>query len=280
MRITPNPRCLILLGLLSLVPLGCVGSSGPEVISFVSLDTTGVKSKVDFSPLAQTLQTLVDSDGYIRAKQWPAVSGTLQDQLKLLAVTGPSTTAELFESTDQILAWWFNARTAWSIFLAMRFGDVETDEKRDWTRAAFPLDGARMTLADIDAAIESLGGYTAVVAAPGVDLRRAKLPEVPFEPKTIWEDVAARFEDFIDAADRVVIDVEAMEIRFPPVIWDCRETILQEYKTQNGAAGAKLTSALLGKLTGSPYRRFQEAIGYACVSDKRGPTAAVRVEEK
>ena len=273
-------RRLILAGLLSLALAGCVEPSRPEPISLVSLDTAGVKPKVDFTPLARTLKILVESDGTIRAEKWPEVAGTLQEQLKLLALTGPGATGELFESKDQALAWWFNARAAWSIYLAMRSGDSETRKSCDWTATAFPLDGAQMTLADIDTAIEKLGGAAAVMAAPCADLRRAKLPAAPFESKTLRENLATRFEDFVDASDRVVIDVAAKEIRFPPVIWRYRKIIMDDYRDKNGAAGAKLSSALLGRLTGSPRRRFQEAIGYACVLDPRGPTASIRVEEK
>ena len=244
--------------------VGCAEPPEP-----VTLDTTAVAPRVDFSDLAAVLKEVVNKKGCIETDDFEPVCDRLIGQLKLLAVTGPAGTPGLFPTTDDRLSYWCNARAAWAIELAMRQHKSKRIMPDELAKTTFPLDGRRMTLAEIDAKLQAGGGYHAVIAAPGCDLRRAALPEKPFEPKTIQQEIKTRFNTFVDDPERFVIDVGAMEVRFPPVFWKYRKEIITDYARDGGAPQATLTTELLQQLSGSSLRRLQDAVGYKCVEDHR-----------
>ncbi|HDY65901.1 MAG TPA: hypothetical protein ENH84_06690 [Phycisphaerae bacterium] len=242
--------------------VGCAKQPAP-----ITMDTTGVAPKVDFSDLAAVLEEVVDKKGYIETEKFEPLSDRLIRQLKLLAVTGPTATPGLFPDPEQRLAYWYNARTAWAMELAMRRHKSKLIRPDELGTITFPLDGRRMTLTEIDAKLNTTGGYHAVIAAPGSNLRRASLPEKPFDAKTIRVEIKTRFGAFVNDTERFVIDVATMEIRFPPVFWKYREEILADYARDGGGPQATLTTALLSQVSGSALRRLQDAVGYKCVEN-------------
>lgn len=197
--------------------------------------------------------------------RYPAVSRALQRQLVRMAVSGPTVSPELYPADEDRLAYWYNARTAWSIALAMRLHEEKKTDPSLLENFLFPLDGRQRTLADIDRAVFALGGYRAVVAAPGANLRRAALPERPFAAATIRRDIRRRFSSFVDDEKRFVIDVSNRRILVPPILWRYRETLLSRHIRRYGAAGATFPAALLPQVDGSAERRLQDAVGYLCV---------------
>jgi len=195
------------------------------------------------------------------------VAGALETQRKRLAVAGPDATPSLYPTDEDCLAYWYNARTAWSIALAMRLHEEKKQDAATLKAFLFPLNGRQMTLVDIDKALFALGGYQAVVAAPCANLQRAALPEVPFAARTIRQTIHQRFDGFVDDWRRFIINVETQQIRFPSVMWQYRKNILAKYDKRYGAPQATLATALLSLVKGSAARRLQDAVGYVCVEN-------------
>ena len=109
--------------------LAGIGCDATPVLTPVALDVTDVKPVVDYSKLAKVLNRAVNANGEVDAfRMNEEYSQLLDDQLKLLAVTGPTATPELFSTPTQRLAYWYNARTAWSIELGMMQVKADTDK--------------------------------------------------------------------------------------------------------------------------------------------------------
>lgn len=222
------------------------------------------------------LDRAVDDEGYVRAGVYPDIAERLHRQLRLWVGFGPTATPEAFDRPEDKLAYWYNARSAWSIYLAMMRRDLPDPESIEIGQADFPIDGREMTLRQIDDMIERLGGFPAVMAAPCVSLHRAPLPRVPFEAGTINAQIDRRFSAFLDDPKRFVIDVEAQAVRFPRIIWQYRQEIQHEYRRRFGDLQPSLTTALLPWVDGRAARRLQDAIGYRCVQNDRKPKPAIR----
>ncbi|MBN1942673.1 MAG: hypothetical protein JW849_05195 [Phycisphaerae bacterium] len=236
--------------------------------SVVTLDVTAVAPTTDVKDLAAVLKRCVDKNGFIDVDKYRSVAGRLERQLARLAVSGPDASGQLYPTADDRLAYWYNARAAWSIALAMRLHNKEKKKDAAGLKAfLFPLNGRQMTLEEIDRAVFALGGYQAVVAAPGAALQCAALPEEPFTAQTIRRAVRLRFGAFVDDWRRFVIDVETQQIRFPPVLWRYRESILAEQDKRYGTPRATFTTAMLPLVSGSAVRRLQDAVGYTCVEN-------------
>lgn len=257
-------RTILVWGILLVTIIGC--DSGKPYV--VTLDTAGVTPSTDVKKLAKVLKRCVDSRGFIDVDKHEDVAGALESQLRKFAVTGPDAAPELYPAAEDRLAYWYNARAAWSIALAMRLHEDEKEDAALLEKFSFPLNGNVMTLEQIDQAVFALGGYQAVVAAPCADLQRAALPEEPFDAKTIRQTIRRRFEGFVDDHRRFTIDVATQQICFPPVLWQYREDILAEHLRRYDAPRATLTTAMLSLVGGSAARRLQDAVGYTCVENK------------
>jgi hypothetical protein len=250
-------------GILFLVAAGCENSKS----LVITLDVAEATPSTDVKELTAVLKRCVEKQGFIDVDKYKSVAGKLQTQLKQLAVTGPDATPEWYPTADDRLAYWYNARAAWSIALAMRLHQEKKNNAAALRDFLFPLNGRQMTLGQIDKAIFALGGYQAVVAAPCANLQRAALPEEPFAAKTVRRDVRRRFDAFVDDRRRFTIDVETQQIRFPPVLWQYRDDILAEHRRQYDAPQATFATALLPLVKGSAARRLQNAVGYTCVEN-------------
>ena len=264
-----------------------IGCDANPRLTPVTLDATEIKPVVDYSRLAKVLNHVVTDDGEVDTfRMSEEYSQLLEDQLKLFTLTGPGATPELFSTPAQKLAYWYNARTAWSIKLGMM--QVKTDSekqasKKDYTyrqlSRKFPLDGRLMTLKDIDIVLDDKGdkGFYRVVAAPGILFDRAKLPDKPFDPKTIDEEICGRVNAFVNSSARFVIDFEAQEVLFPPVLWRYRGRIIGRYRKNYHLPDVfiSLTTAMLDHVSGSALHRLQLAIGCKCVENTRRIKMAV-----
>ncbi len=243
------------------------GALGPACTTFcppgpVELDLANVEPRVDYEALDAVLSESVATDGLLITRVLRANKKRLVEQLRILAVTGPDASAELLPSTEDKLAYWYNARTAWAMYLAL-LADFELARPRQELLARrFDLNGRKMSLGQID---EILAGYDdprIVASAPGVTWQRARLPVRAFAAEDVRDRIAERFEQLLDDPRRLVIDIGAREIRYPQAIWSVRRRILRDFVRQTGAAGATLRTALAWQVSGSAHRRLQDAIGY------------------
>jgi hypothetical protein len=255
-------RCLLAGVFLS---VGCADTSA------VFLDTKGVRPAVNYDRLTTVLDEVVTSKGLLNSDflKEPTYSAALDAQLKLLAVTGPTATPRLFQTAEQRLAYWYNARAAWAMKLAMLAGFPETIPPGSLRKRTFPLDGRRMTLDDVDAILDGYDDWRVAVCAPGVCCQRAPLPRSAFAEGDIRNRIAERLNAFVDDEKRFVIDVERRNIRVPPVLCRYRQRLIADYHRAYGTQGATFVTALSRHLSGSARRRLRDAIGYRCVPARR-----------
>lgn len=240
----------------ALVVPGCVATDT------IALDVRGVSLAVDYSDFAAVLEGVVCDDGNMKPEALKKLSDRLDVQLKRLAVTGPTATPGLFPRAADRLAYWYNARAAWSMKVFLLSGLPKKISTRRLEKRLFPLDGRTMTLQDIDAILLAEHDWQAVVAAPDVRLQRARLSQTVFTAESVQDQVAERFQQFLDDDVRFVIDVEHRRVLFPPVLWRLRNQLIEDHNRRCGTRSATLTTALLGWSSGSPHRRLQDAIGY------------------
>jgi hypothetical protein len=292
-RVRYHRTIWLLAALLLLV--GCEPPRPPRV----TLDLEGVEPAVGYAELATVLDRTVGDDGYVYIKlmceriesaeegadgaglpDLTASACTLRDalnaQVKRLAVAGPTATPRLFPTRADRLTYWYNARSAWALRLLLEAWDRQQTARArgmvPWPLSEalsrpLPVDGGMMTLDGIDAAIARQGGPLAVMAAPGIDLRRAKLPREPFIPDQIFKELPRRLQAFIDDEERFVIDVMSQRVLVPPVIWQYRQSLIAHHQQAYDVPEVTLTTALLPLVDGSAARRLHNALGYQPVAN-------------
>lgn len=269
---------LIFLTVLGLIAAGCTYVSGyPRKIAPIPLDTSKATASLETTELASVLDKVSQVRGKVRTKELKEARTLLDQQLAKWAVTGPQASPELFSSPQDELAFWLNARTAWSLRIVLHHPDAKSISVYRYQNTPITLNGTTMTLDQIDEILTQQFGWMAVVVAPCVRTDRAVLPDSPFQAEKIDETVIERFNDLLDNETRTAIDVKNKSIEFPPTLWAARQEILQTHRQTYGAACPTLTSALLPLTKGSAHRRLQDAIGYRCVRKARGtiPTLTV-----
>ena len=249
---------------------GCTPPPKPIV-----LDEVALTRRVSYAQLAKVLKVVVDADGFVDPDLLAMEVQTtrLNAQLYRMSVIGPTATRDLFLTPEDRLAYWYNARAAWSLKLALLGGLPASLQRRDLCDRKFPVDGRRMTLGEIDALLSDSGGWLAMAAAPGVLLSRAAPPQRPFSARDIRERIERRFNDFIDDEARFIVDVRRRRVVVPSVLWRLRENLIRRHEETGGATGATLITSLLPLTTGSAHRRVQDAVGYRCVGGTEGRLA-------
>ncbi len=248
---------------------GCAAK--PEA---VRLDLTGVKPAADVENLAAFLSAAVAEDGRIKPAEAKRLMGRLDAQLRLMAVAGPTATAQLYPDPPARWAYWYNARAAWSIKLAAMAGFPEQLPPEQMLARPFPLDGRMASLAEIDGTLlaetRRTGDFRLAACAPGVCVSFAPLPRTPYS----GEDLPGRLEEDLDALvlaqRRLVVDVEKRQVRLPAMLWACRELVIREFQRTYGGSGVDLISALLWHLGPLARWRLEEAMGYGVGPHRAG----------
>jgi len=230
----------------------------------ILLNTEGVKAEIDYADLAVVLKEAVRKDGLVYPKYLRRQAKRLEAQLARLAVTGPTATPRLLARPEDRLAYWYNARAAWALSLALRSGCPKKLPAGRLEARQFPLDGRTMSLGEIDAAVDREGGWRALVAAPGIRPQRGRMPRLPFAAKDIRERIDERLNGFIDDKERLVIDIKGKRVLVPAVLWRLRSRLIALHHKRYATTGANLKTALLAHVKGSAHRRLQDALGYRC----------------
>jgi hypothetical protein len=249
------------------LPIGCNEAPAKPV----ALDTAGIEPAVDYADLAAVLDKVFVArrsarrHGLIDADAAAGLAEHLDRQLKRLAVTGPSATPGLLPTDEARLAYWYNARAAWAIKLAMVAKFPRALKAEEFYTRPFPLDGRLMTLKDIDTVLASDRDWRTLISAPCVTLQRARLPDEPLGPGNIRQQIARGLADLIDDDKRFIISAPRKEMLIPPVLWSLEEKLRKSHDATWNTQGSTLTTALLPYISGSAHRRLQDAIGYRCV---------------
>jgi len=303
--ITTRLKVAFLASAISLV--GCRPRKPAGEFQPITLDTTDVAGKVDYSGLAAVLKAGIGPGGKLLPKKLKANAKMLEGQLMLMTVAGPKTRADLFAGEHSKLNYWYNARAAWSLRLMLTFSRERLEAEAEATKAkeeknrevvrwkitddgisiakfrnrSFPIDGRSMTLALMDSLIVDQFGFKAVVGAPGVSPARAEIPTRPFNANDAAKLIDERFNEFIDDESRFVVDVPSKRILVPPVLWQFRERLIADHRKKYRVTGASLTTALLPHVRFSPHRRLQDAVGYQCIGAPRpkAPLIVKRAED-
>ncbi|MCE5277859.1 MAG: hypothetical protein ABFD92_00625 [Planctomycetaceae bacterium] len=264
---------------MKLAPIGCVafllaagcGSPAAPTPTKVPLTLPPVAAAaptLSYAPLAKVLKDAVDGDGVLKASEYQWVKDDLDKQLALLAANGPTATPGQFaaeggaSAADKALAYWYNARAAWAIKLAMLAREGETITRPLLEQRPFDIDGRTMTLADIDALLAADDDWRTLPAAPGVLWQRAALPRQPLQGRDIRSQIASRFEQFVHDDKRLVADDRSREILVPLALWAVKDRAINRYQTAYGASGATLTTAMLPVVSGPALHRLQDLVGY------------------
>jgi hypothetical protein len=240
------------LGLLAaMAAAGCEHPIPPPV----TLEVKDLAPSVDYTQLDLVLQKVVTEDGLVRPDVLKDQEARLDTQLKLLSVTGPTETPRLFENDNQRLAYWYNARAAWSLkLLLLDACPARIDAPETFARRQFKLDGRMMTLEQIDE-----------VLAADTDWRTlAALPARALGADGIREAIAWRLRQFVESP-RFDVDAEHKRVQVPPRIWAAREFLVRSYEQAYVTRDATLQTALLPYLEGASARKVQAAMGYPCV---------------
>ncbi len=261
--------------LASLYSAGCA----PAPLPPVQLNTAGVTPSVNYDNLNEVLTWLIDKQGLVEPLRIEDVEKQLHSQLQLFAVTGPDVTPKLFGTKADRLAYWYNARAAWSIRLAMDLFNAKQLKACGLDTRSFPLDGQAMTLKMIDAKLDSLAGFQGVVASPSMKQDRAIMPQNAFDPKTVEQKIPERFNQYICDRTRFIIDIAKRQIQFPPAFWQYREKIIADNIKQYGTPQPTFATALLPMLNRPAVYRLQNAVGYKCVESPQPCTITVKNDE-
>ena len=251
---------------------GC--STAPEP---VVLTPTALQRSVTYDDLGVILAAVVTRHGRVDVTELtkePNVT-RLNAQLYRLSIVGPTASPSLLPTPEDRLAYWYNARTAWALKLALDAScpvRMAADQLRG---RPFPLDGREMTLDRIDEALADDGDWRATVAAPGIVFQRAVLPDRPFAAQDVRERMARRLNEFLANEEHFVIDVKRKTVVIPDVLWRLRENLIARHHARYGTQGATLATALLPHATGAAHRRLQDAVGYRCLAARRGEHVAL-----
>jgi len=234
--------------------------------------------KAGWDALARVLAAAVRADGLADADRLGARAADLDEQLGILAATGPTQTPEQFGAPEAAVAYWYNARAAWAMKLWLLAGCPAEMPRGGLCDQPFDLDGRTLTLGQIDELLAKDRDFRTVAAAPGVSLERAALPARPFEAKGIRKQIEDRFNAFVHDPKRFVIDVDSQEVRVPGMLWPFRERIVGEFNRRYGTEGATLVTALARLLAAPARRRLQDAAGYRIVEAPRPPKVRCAAE--
>ena len=234
-----------------------VGCAKPPPVTF---DTQGLQPLADYSNLEFVLAKSINSKNQFMPEALDACKDRLESQLKLMSITGPTSSRQLFAAQDDRLAYWYNASEAWSLQLAMLAGYPK--EMPDLHRRRFVLDGRVMTLNDIHTELAKEDDFRIPLLMPCICLGHGLLPQKPFTGADFNQRLAAAFNNYINDSRRLVIDIEDRKILFPPELWNIRDRLISDYEKRYQTQNVRLTTALLPYTAGSAHRRLQDAIGY------------------
>jgi len=261
------------------------GMFGRVMVVSIALFVVGCEAGVDTGPvrldpacelttdgtadLSAVFTEAVDKRGRLVPDALARVRSRLDGQLLKMSRYGPTTTPNLFSTDSARLAWWYNARAAWS----MKLADLAGCPRRNCPTAArartFPLDGREMSLEKIDSILlgeaRRSGDFRIAACAPGAWVDYAPLPQKPFTEEDFSDRLSVSFNLFALDDQRFVIDVERRQVRIPPMLWSCRDMVISWYLRRYGPCEVSLTTALRSHLDRLAQRRLDNALGYAAV---------------
>lgn len=244
---------------------------------------------LDYENLSAVLKAGVGQAGLLDPKALGESSDALEAQLAMFAITGPTASPGLFctgqpstpseKIADDELAYWYNARTAWAIRLAMDQSSPDRQDTAAINSRRFRLDGRVMTLEQIDRILAGDGDWRVLLASPGTCPCRAKIPDKPFASAGVRGQLAGRINELLADDERVRINIARRRLEVPQVVWDSRNRIIDEHVRSYGSVNPTLITALLPHAAGKAKRKLQDATGYEVVPIRKCPGTLPKIDD-
>ena len=257
--------------------VGCGGQTRRDALPVV---LEAIEASTDISGFSVVLSQVVDNRGRLIPARLAGVHDRLVAQLKRMAAYGPTATPEMYPDENSRLAYWYNARTAWSIRLAeMSLHGNELLGREQFTRS-FPLDGRIMSLNKIDSILLSLargsGDFRIAACVPGVRAGYAPLPQKPFSRDGFQERLCEQLNRLVLDENRFVIDIEHKRVLVPPMLWACRDMVISKYQQRFGRCRVNLLTAMGVYLNPRARFRLRNALGYRIVPRQGAGRAVIQ----
>jgi len=241
----------------------------------VEIIPAGVRPSADVSDLAAVLAAVRTGDGRFHPSRLTGCRQRLDAQLARMVVSGPTVTPRLYPTYGARWAYWYNARTAWSLKLALLEGCPARVDGRRFRRRRFPLDGGEMSLEAIDEILLADARRTCdprlAACVPGVTYAYAAPPARPFTAADFSRGLDKPYSALLLDGRRTVLDVEGRRLRLPEMLYESRDVVLAGYTAACGDDKATVVTALRACAGPDARRRLADAIGYraaANTSDK------------
>lgn len=238
-------------------------------VTLPSAEKDTLPKELDYHLMSNVMSEIIVS-GAVDSVRFDIFRKDLVKALQMLNAFGPDIQPQSFETLSDKMAYWYNARALWAMYLSVTYGpklkDYYLSSPEDAFYAIkFPVDGRMMTLKNIDDEIFRLGGYLSLISAPGVLSGRAAIPEASFQPKDFPGIIRSRFNDFIADRYRVDINVADMQVIVPRIIWQFRQKIIADYQQRCPSPDGTFLLALSAMTSEIARFRLKDAIGYKCV---------------
>ncbi|MFP4106511.1 MAG: hypothetical protein ACLFVU_10530 [Phycisphaerae bacterium] len=225
------------------------------------------------------MRKTVSKDGRVRPFALQEHIQLLDAELRRMEIAGPASTPELYASDSARMAYWLNARAAWSMKLAALSGLTEEVEAAMILRRPFRVDGRSMTLEQIDVILAEDKDFRVQVARPGVLPSDGPLPRKAFQETDLYDRVARNFNAMIDNPDRLKVIEQGRKLLTPTGLWDQRAELIAAHHRKYRTRGSKLQTAVIPYVTGSAKRRLLDYVGYTCVPWPRRGTLPLLLAE-
>jgi len=246
----------------------------------VAVDVSKTTPAVDYSRLDTILHQAVDFDRDVLPEPLKKNRDTLDAQLRLLAVTGPTATPALLPAPADRQAYWLNAHAAWSLKL---FLEQDTPKQLDLNalhHRPFTLDGRMMTLQAVEQELADLGDFRLAVLAPCVCLSHGEMLEHAVQPDQVKAFLDEGFNRYVIDNRRFTVDIDLQQIGVAPALWAARPMLIRNHERKYGLRDVTFQTTLLPYTTGRAQRRLQDAIGYKIAMSQPSAISALVDELK
>lgn len=287
---------LLLTGLgAAALAVGCADPAGPKAFTQGDAGMVAVapaEAAWGLDDLAAVLAATVDEDRRIDPTALHTMRPRLERQLALLARPWPADIAQPDAGNPRRVAWLYNARTAWSLWLisarlerSLLRRDIfilpESVDAPSMANVRFGLNGGEMTLAGIDAELARHDDWRVGASAPGAIDWMGPLPIEPFSPESVTALLDERFAAYGRSDDRLVTDHDYQQLKAPPALWVHADRIRRDYADtyQLPLEAVSLQTALRPWLGPRGRDRMNDALGYEPVVRTGAAGVVARSEE-
>lgn len=245
----------------------------------VRSDAPALSSDYAFGDLAFVLGLVVRPDGSVDPTALAVHRPRLRRSLETLARPWPELAG------DERIAWLYNARMAWCLELASReltpwmgradaFTLPASMPRAKLLDSPIVIDADRATLSEIDEELQRGQDFRIAVVAPCVTDLGGRLRRAPFDADDVQSTLGGRFNEYLAAGNRLVVDHDARALRGPPLLFARAEELQRAHNERYHTRGASLATALRPFADTRGRDILADATGYRLV-ERRGPAGLI-----